>query len=422
MATKIPHCKWIATSGESDWTAAASWNPNGVPNGDVEATFQNAGTFQCDITTAVDVQALEVKVAGATLMESAAGSITAVDLIMTAGTIALNGTNSFHDVEITGAKAVIGAANIWGACQRVFFTDAAVEFTDSQTYHYAFSGIGETMLGVTAGHTVDFAGDWALGNHAPAELQLGSATDTGTIKLAGKSFFLTPESDLTIDVAGGTVMSGSNVADVLARDMFEAASAVTIESGALLDLSAFGTAINLTGLTGEGMIKSPTYIELTLSDAHFGGAFSNTAQIIAEGSNTLYAAFNGAKVMMGAGADTLDISQATGQVTVSAPDGSSATVVAGPSTAVYFTDFSEGHVTAEVLGAADGTLSFVAGNHFTRVVVHDHGVRANLYLYDVTESQIHSADDGHGNLLITAAAADIAAHQSFVPMPHDAWG
>lgn len=427
MATKVPHYKWIATSGEGDFAVASNWDTNGVPTDDVDAMFQTAGTFQCDITTAVNVEAVEVKVAGATLVESGAGFITAQDLIMTAGRLELDGPNDFHYVLLEKEAVVaLNDANAFGprTITTSFAGGGALEFTASMTFH-PMIGIyegGVARIGASAGHTVNLAGEFSVGFAPTAtEVDFGGDGDTGTVKLAGK-FFAGTDAQYTIDILSGTVMNGGGAADVVGAELFAQAQSVGIASGATLDVRNFGADVTLSGLSGKGTVLSRGN-DMTITNADFFGHFSGNPVITATGDDTIDATFGHAMFTMGAGTDNLRIEAAIGKVSVSAPMGSTATVLVGPQTPAFFTDFSAGHVTIDALFADHHHISYSAGSGFERATVHLGGGEVeNLYLYGVTSpSQVHVVSDGNGGLLITYAAAEIAAHQSFVPMPHDAW-
>lgn len=417
----IPHVKWIKTSGEGDWTTAANWDSGTVPTGDVDVIFTKTGTYQVDITTAVDVFEIEMHTDGVTIMESSTGSITAHNLLMEEGTLELDGANDFQTAHFQFGRVIVGNADAFGSHLR-YITLAetiALDFTISTTLHTAIDGANDMSIGASAGHTANLAGDFALGGAADAtnSINFGGEGESGTIKLGGKTFTQGP-APLTIDVSNGTVIGGSNAADHVAHDMFAYAESVSLDMGATLDVRQFGADVSLTDLHGGGTLKSAGN-QIALTGADFDGTFSGNPNITATGTNTVGATFGHAFFTMGAGTDTLDLTLAKGKASISAPSGSAATVTVGAGAQTYFTDFSDGHVTARVAGGAGDHISYVEGSGFTRVVVHDHAGIMNLYLYGVTQDDIHTGGDGHGNLMITVAAAEIAAHQSFIPMPHD---
>jgi hypothetical protein len=414
--TKIPHLHWAALSGEGDWTTAADWDTGTVPTGDEVAALDKAGTYQVDVNGDVTVEEIKVNAAGATLVESASGHLATRTFFIEDGTAELNAANDIQNIVAEGGALILGNTHALGSAN-VFATDTALVFSVDGTFHNAWGFGGASRIAATAGHTVNMAGNFGFND---ATVTFGGDGDTGTIKIAGSTFSIVSVNPSTIDIVSGTVMGGSNAADLAAGQMVADVSALHIESGATLDVRNFGANVTLNGLMGDGTVLSHGN-NMTLTGANFNGTFSGNPVITATGTNSINGTFGHAMITMGAGTDSLSLGEANGKVTISAPSGSNATVLVGLHTPIFFTDFSAGHVTIEVVGARGDHVSYIAGDGFERAVVHlGDGHVDNFYLYGVTSpDQINVGHDASSDMLITYAAAEIAAHQSFVPMPHD---
>src|SRR5450631_1078671 len=87
-----------AQSGE--WSSASNWDWGIVPSAADEALFNLAGSYVVTIDSAATAQSLVFNALGATLQETTGSLTVAFDLIVDAGEVSLDGTNSIGMVTI----------------------------------------------------------------------------------------------------------------------------------------------------------------------------------------------------------------------------------------------------------------------------------------------------------------------------------
>jgi hypothetical protein len=193
-----------------------------------------------------------------------------------AGTTALNGTASAGTVNVNGGTLQLGASE--RLADTAALTIAAAGTLDLQTFNETVGTA--SILGTLAGTGTLTAATYSL-DGATINGNLG----TGTLTQVGGTSTLNGTSGAGIvNVDGGTLLLGSN-------DRLADVAAVTVASGAILDLATFSDTVGslaLSGtLDGTGTLTAATY---TLNGAtvnanlgtgtltQAGGTTSSTAQ------------------------------------------------------------------------------------------------------------------------------------------------
>jgi cytoskeletal protein CcmA (bactofilin family) len=439
MATIV----WGHTSGTGDWTTAADWQGGAEPTTADIAKFSigssNQPTYEIDVTTAVAVDEVLVNAANAFLSESASGSITAQTLNMGKGLISLNAVNSFAHVTNAGLAefSVDGAFGI-----HTIITSGVFEAMANTEMHNPFEIKGTAQFDAAAGCTVKYLGAVTATTSGPtiefgsdAPINQGVQNATGTVELGGTSYSQPGTvSSTTIDIGSGTVLSGTGAHAVEADEMFSSALFINLDAGATLDVGHFGTNVSLRDLSGLGTLKDNSDATvITLQGATFDGNIVGGSKLTIVGGDTLGGGIGTTAITMGLGAN-LNLSTATGNFTISAPD-DAATVTVGSHTVNHFTDFQDGHLTIDTAFDEHDLVTFKETAAYTEMVVHPGGSVAAtaFYFYGLTTpGDIVLGGDANGHLQVTYDAAAAEAHAqhdaavaaavadaAFVPPPHD---
>ncbi len=437
---------WAPSRGTFDWSDAANWQGGVLPGTeDIARIWGSSGSSHVEVTSAVAVREVQMNALHTILVETSTGSITANTLDLVAGTMELGAANNFGPVTITDGTSIV-QISADGALGRKPVSDQGgmIDATADTTFRNALTLHEDGDLAASAGHTLLLEG--AFTATAPVQDQAvqiwfgnsgiiyNQTVATGTVELAGKSFTLAAPAEW-IEIKSGTVTSASGGHSVEANEMFNQAAQVTLDAGATLNTGNFGTSVTLHDLTGAGTLESARY-NTHIAGADFAGTFATGARIIADGTNVL-TGNAGARFIMGAGTDSLDLSSMKSAFTLSAPSGSSATVIIGEGAShAHFLDFQAGHLTIDTVFADTDSVRYLdSAGRVQMVINHGPGgaMPTSLYFYGIsTPGDIVVGNDGHGHLEFTyntapgeahaqhdAAVASATAEAAFVPPSHD---
>jgi hypothetical protein len=405
----MANVKWNNLSGENDWSIGANWSGGSVPGASDTAIIHNAGTYQVDITSAVSVQEIKLDQFNATLMEAAAGSISAHTLYVRAGTAVLDAANAVTSVLIDGGSHVeLGANGALGT--HTIRNGGTLTATTDITLTNKITMLDEGLYQAATGHTlkldntITIDGDRVGGDPAPIGFGSDDSSFFGTMMLAGTAFGGT-DMPFDIDISRGTLTTGSGVHSAGALAMLQAAVAVGFNGGTL-DLRHVPSTgdIALHNLYGTGTLLGTSAQTYDFATPNFNGTLSGNFT-----ANVTKTALH-----LGAGQDNLSILGATGNVTVSTDAAADATLTVGNSSTEHFLDFGEGRLTLLLHIGDARSFNYEMTDEGLRMVVHPShtGEKVfSLYFDDLTSSsQLQVGVDDHFNYVVTLAPAEIAPH------------
>jgi hypothetical protein len=426
---------WIGTAdGVYEWSNGENWSRGTAPVANTTAVIDGAGHYEIDVNTAVVVHELELDSRNAFLVETAGGSIQAHNLVMEFGVAELNVANNFAVVNMEGGFVELGDDHALGTKTIHTLAGTIEANAASINLHNAiaiadvgiFAAHGGDMLtlsgAITAtnipgsnGYVTEFGGSSGPQFYAPDETGTVIITSTSFIDEASIRF-----NDVFVDT--GTVKSGQGTHALGANQLFSDATYVLIQAAGTLDVRNFGTDVTLNKLDGTGKLVGNSGITVHVTNPTFTGTLS-AVTMEAGGTGHFGGHMGSSSFTMAAGTDTLDFSNALdGNITVSAPDGSTSVITVGPHTAEHFTDFQDGNLTIDVAVGSATHVSFIQDADDLRMVIHpNHGFKAfSLYFNGVTSSDdLTLGDDGHGHLQVTwGGAAEAQAH---LVTSHDPW-
>jgi hypothetical protein len=444
MASNIT---WIATGGENDWSVGANWQGGLAPGLDDTANLTANGHYQVDVDAALRVRKLILGAENATLAESSSESIHANIFEMKGGIARLDAANIFDSTELYGGTAQLGDDHALGT-KPLQESGTFIESMGADiNLHNEIDMDGSGRFLANTGDTLRLSGALYVTQPVPAEadIDFGSSeiyryteiTPTGTVLITSTSFSIDSPDGLFIGVHAGTVQSGQGTHAAGADEMFSDATQVEVDGSAKLDVRNFGTDVTLSHLSGSGTLVADSANTIHVDNASFTGTLSGHVDIEASGANSFGGHLGTANFTMAAGTDSLDFHTALdGTVTISAPEGSDATVTLSTTTTDKFTDFQDGNLTIDTTVSSAAVVSFTEGSGYILAAVHPgHGAKAmHLYFYGVSSSDdLLLGNDGHGHLQITydgageipaqithdVAVASQVAEASFVPLPAD---
>ena len=254
-----------------DWFTAAYWD-NGVPTSATDVTIDAFGTYTVTLSGAGAANSLTLDSAGATLSESASGSLAVTGTFeIDAGTAILNGSNAFSSFLVTGAHSTaivdgvntissgtvitnfatldLGNAGGLGSASFELF-QGQLRATATETINNALVIDRQGTISAAAGKTLTLNnGNWWIQN-TTTDIQFGTDSDTGTIVWRTASPLGDDGHDILVQ--GGTLKGGDANFGTLFTNAFE----TTVNAGAKLDLAGADATIN--DLQGTGIVTSST--------------------------------------------------------------------------------------------------------------------------------------------------------------------
>ncbi|HEY1710707.1 MAG TPA: hypothetical protein VGG10_20740 [Rhizomicrobium sp.] len=262
-----------------NWANAALWS-SGVPTSASDVTIDAFGTYRVSITANEGtVNSLTLNAAGATLAESAAGSLTiANDLDINAGTVILNGFNVIDDdIRVNGGTVVLNGTNVIGKTVTIETGGIAqIGSASALSTGDLVIGTGKLLASATEtlGNKVELdigdapviaaahgkvltlsEGNWAI---LANSLTFGAAGENGTVVWDTKAG-ASSGSSFQILIQAGTLQAG----DTSFGTLFTDANSTTVGGGARIDLVGASSSIN--DLEGTGIVTSSGGATLTLT-------------------------------------------------------------------------------------------------------------------------------------------------------------
>jgi hypothetical protein len=238
----VAQINWLNTDGGT-WTTAADWSGGTVP-GTQDAAVISAGAetgaqYTVDIESAVAVQSLDLDSAGATLDIgdlTAGGSLSASDILLQSGTLALGDGTLSGTVQATGGQFVYDYYDEAGATLNGVTWEGA--------FAPVFGGINpDAVLSITNGLILT-----GKGGSGPGTMTLQNGA---TLRFEGAEVL--DNANVSI---GGTNYSAGNTASILAAP--EGATEASLTFGAHLSLKVNGVTVLATdgAITNDGTITA----------------------------------------------------------------------------------------------------------------------------------------------------------------------
>ncbi len=255
--------KWLLGLN-GNWLDANRWSLGAPPNGFTDdALIAAPGTYTVRVTTAdVTANTIELNSAGATLLETAAGSFDWELLRIRAGTCILNGSNGTGTgIEMFGGLLKVANAGALGGGD-LFLNGGEILFARSATFSNALHIFGPTVIAAETGSTPTLTG--SVTNMAGGSLTLGAPDAAGTIilNLAGGGLGASG----VFDIAAGTVRADGGISTLTNH------AATIVELGATFDLNSQEMIVQ--NLEGAGTITNTNAIKSNISLN--GGTFAGT--------------------------------------------------------------------------------------------------------------------------------------------------
>ncbi|MGH6871326.1 MAG: hypothetical protein ACREHE_07460 [Rhizomicrobium sp.] len=435
--------------GAQNWTDASIWQGGVVPGAGDTAVIELHSDYEVQITSAVTVQELDYGWRNSALIESGSGSITAHAFRIVDGSAVFENANSFDYVGVDGGTVFMGNDHALGT--KALHTGGGTIADDGLNInlHNKLDMQQGASFAATAGHTLTVSGimefDPIFANSQVAFL-FGAMNSNhwhtpqfgGTVDITGTTFDIGGQPNTTeyINIDHGIVKSGKGAHSAAANAMFSDATEVVMLGGTL-DVRNFGADVTLHKLEGlSGEVLGNSSVDIHAIDPNYKGTLDNVTMELS-GTGLIGGNMEHSRFTMAAGTNTMDFSAATaGDVTISAPDGSSSTITVGAKTWEHFTDFQDGNIVVDTTTASTAHFDFVAEPTDLKLVIHPGGgAKAyDLFFNGLASSDgITVGDDGHGHLEVTWTGAggipaqsdhaiDVinhAAQAAFVPLVHD---
>src|ERR1700677_1443536 len=183
-----------------DWSVGTNWELGLVPAGDTEITLP--GVYTVSISGKVTAANLAISASGATLAESAAGSLTlSGSLSLYNGSGFLNGANSIEgSVEVMGGLLAVGDGGALGN-GIAGLSGGVLLATTTETLSGGMSFTGTPTIAAAPGQTLSLQGEHQL--DGPVTLTFGEPGETGTILWGGSSFELSGGTPDDLDIRDG---------------------------------------------------------------------------------------------------------------------------------------------------------------------------------------------------------------------------
>lgn len=419
---------WIGSGGtfNGNFTDTVHWAGGNVPDSSGEvARFQNGGptAYTVNVTTAITPQSILLENAACTLDETSGGSITANSLHVDQGIAILNAANAIARVFLSAGGTIEFSNNRAMGVHDVNLDEGGTLIaTASMTLHnqIELGGQGATVAAAT-GDTLRLGGPLFVGD--TIGVHFGKASATGTVVLVSDALVSDPN-NVHVDIDGGrmaSVVGESGAMEQLLND----AVGISVASGATLDLGNLSTTMDLHMLIGAGTLRDIADGPLVqVANANFAGKLLGVASIEADGSNTFSGKLNGVAFTAGAGSSTLNLANATGGFTLTAPTGSHATVVIDKTAGTY-ENFQDGNLTIQTgYSFAADTVTFEAGPGTSLIADIHHGstIVHQLVFEGITSSDgITVSNHAHNIEFTWTGAAETAPHAIHEAFAHDAW-
>src|SRR6202789_4074421 len=302
----------IGLSG--NWTTGANWS-GGEPNSSIDAIINAYGTYTVTLATAAAANSLTLDDSGATLSETATGSLDMTgDLVIDAGRATLRGANTIGGVTLV--SGILETANS-GALGTGTFTFSGGELLglSNESFTNQLAMTGDVTFAAADGKTLNQnATSWTFDASDPGSITFGRGGNDGTIVWHTISGTITNPGNVTVEIADGTVQAGDDTWAFLVDN----AAMTQIDAGATLDMAGYGGDVD--NLQGAGrIINSGGAATLSvIGGGTFSGVVSGAIALdLSSGALTLTGAQtytggteidSGATLQLGAGGTTGAIS------------------------------------------------------------------------------------------------------------------
>jgi hypothetical protein len=270
----------LAQSG--DWGTQADWDWGTVPESTDDVLFDQPGAYGVTISGTASARSLTFDAAGATLDETT-GSLTVTgDLIVDAGEVALNGTNSIGAVNIDDGIVAVSSSDALGSGNLQLFggellADASVTLANE----VALDGVDQ--IAAAPGVTLTLTGNAILNGNS--DLVFGASGATGTVQWQANAFSLGVSAEANLDVRAGALRFENY--DMGLTAIGDAWTTIDVESGATLDLDGVPTTVDF--LEGSGTItwSSGFGEDITVAGGDFTGTLGDDIALTITGNLTL---------------------------------------------------------------------------------------------------------------------------------------
>lgn len=419
---------WISSgsSFNGNFTDTVHWSSGNVPDASGEvALFQNGGpaAYQVNVTTAITPQSILMENAACTLDETGTGSITTNSLHVDAGVALLNTANTIGNVFLSGSGTIEFANNRAMGVHNINMDHGGkiIGFANMTLHNEIDMGGSAATVAAATGDTLRLGGPLFVGDSIG--VNFGTSFDHGTVVLVGDAL-ITDFHNTHVNIGGGRLASVTGESGAMEQLLNDAAS-ISITSGATLDIGNLSTTMNLHMLTGGGTLRDigndgPL---VQVESANFSGKLLNVASIEADGSNTFSGNLNGVAFTMGSGQTNLNLSNASGDFTLTAPN-AHATVVIDRAAGTY-ENFQSGNLTIQTgYSFSANTVSFEAGPGTSIIADIHHGANIvrQLTFEGLTSSDGITVSNHAHDIEFTWTApgqtAPQAIHDAFA---HDSW-
>jgi autotransporter-associated beta strand protein len=237
----------IGLSG--NWTTGANWS-GGEPNSSIDAIIGAFGTYTVTLSTAADANSLILDDSGATLSETATGSLDMTDgLFIDDGRAILRGANTIGD-GVTLISGIVETANN-GALGTGTFTFSGGELLglSNESFTNTLTMTGDIAFAAAHGKTLNQdSTSWSFDASDPGSITFGRGGNDGMIVWHTVSGTVTNPAGLTVEIADGTVQGG----DIEWGFLFGEAAKTQIDAGATLDVAGYNGVVD--NLQGAGKI------------------------------------------------------------------------------------------------------------------------------------------------------------------------
>jgi autotransporter-associated beta strand protein len=234
----------------ANWNTTGDWS-GGVPTISTDAAIDFAAAYTVEINTPVQANSLLFDAAGATLSETASGSLVAPNgVTIEAGTVVLHGANAFLSTTVSGGTLEIANINALGF-EPLQVSGGMVTNIGNIDLTNQLDITGTSEFAAANGTTFDIGqsvNDLIEAGPGGSTVTFGDATHTGTIVWQGAGTFEIDAGPLDFVIADGTLRVGSD--DL--HDTFDLATSVIVAAGATLDIAGFQTPV--ANLTGTGIV------------------------------------------------------------------------------------------------------------------------------------------------------------------------
>ena len=360
-----------------NWSVGTNWELGLVPAGDTEITLP--GVYTVSISGDVAAASLAINASGATLAESAAGSLTlSGSLSLYRGSVFLNGANSIEgSVDVIGGLLAVGAGGALGN-GIALLSGGVLLATTTETLSGGMSFSGTPTIAAAPGQTLSLQGEQQL--DGPVTLTFGEPGENGTILWGGSSFQLSGGTPDNLDIRDGELVFG-NIDDGLAF-LSSAWNSLDIEAGATLDLA--GVPSSFGNLTGSGTLTGSETSSVTIGGGTFSGNLTGYLNLIVTGQVVLAGSTTVGSIQIGNGGSFTSLTNDVGGF-IDLDTSSAVSIAPGASSAYFVNDGTvlrngfSGATTVSVPFYNYGTLRVTAGSlDFTAGFVNSGAVEGRL--------------------------------------------